>query len=965
MLFGRVVRGIAALGLCLALGLALGVAGLTTPAQAAESLAQMVTGPGWPHTGSDIKPDAGARFGRLPNGMRYVIYPNDAKGRNTSMRFLMATGSLQEGDDQLGIAHLVEHMAFRGSKNLKDGELKHIVEAEGFGFGSDVNAFTDYETTKYVLDLPSNETQAIETALFVLREIAGNLTFDGDAIEHERGVVLGEERMRASPASRAEQVLREATYPDSLYALRDPIGTLDSIRTAPRQALVDYYQDWYRPELAVLVVAGDFDVAGMEKRIQAVFGDWKPARPGPVRILNYAPKPVPGVRTSVYAEKNLYEGLSVRWLRPYIDKPESLTSRTSGYLKQIGFWALNDRFRRAAEDPAVPFLVASIDYDNSRLDGNITTLLVVPKPGRGKEAFLYALRMVGRLKADGVTAGELSEYIAAADAQVENMIRTNQTRFNSDIAEEIVSGLVYDNVFETATQVRNEWRRIKPALTKAAVDERISVTFNSDSIMLSRQGEDRAVMDEAALAEVFAEAQGATDNTAQAGPAGGSVSAAWPYTNFGPGARIAEKTRVETLGYTHYVLSNGVTVNIRPNAVVKNQILVKVRFGGGFLLFSPKEDISLIQTGFFDLRDGGLGKLSQVQLDKALSTRTFSFDYDLEDKAAVLTGYTARDSFAAQMQVLMAFTVDPGYRPEMFENVRQSLDYSYQYVRGSPDQVMGYGSTAWLVSNDPRYVFPDKAQMEARAPKDIEAIFRRTMTGVPVEINIAGDVRENEAIEIVRKTFGNLPQVPAMITPADGADKVVLPTDRTTQVFYHEGREDQAISMVVFPATDALSDTDDTRGLRLLTVIFNARLDEELRQKQGMAYDGYVGLTASESAAGFGYISAQGTVPPDKDQIFYDTVLKIAADIVGKGVTAAELERARNPIVQYMNDDTKNNEDWQRTLAGLYGNPVLWEYRVGEHAKYMKITLGDINTLARRYLKPEKVLRAKTVPAKE
>ncbi|ESQ74531.1 hypothetical protein ABAC402_13670 [Asticcacaulis sp. AC402] len=928
------------------------------PAQAADSLAKAMAGPDWPHSRADFKPDEDARFGRLANGMRYVIYRNTAKGRSASMRFQIAAGSLQERDDQRGMAHFVEHMAFRGSAKLTDGELARILKKEGFGFGSDVNAFTDYETTKYVLDLPSNELQPIESALFILREIAGNLTFDADAIEHERGVILGEERMRASPASRGQQVMLEAAYPDALYPQRNPIGTLDSIRTAPRQALVDYYQDWYRPELAVLVVVGDFDVAGMEKRVRAVFGDWKPARPGPIRLFSYTPTPVEGVRAVVYSEKNLYDGLGAAWFRPYIDNPDSITSRTTGYLKNVGVTVINERFSRAAEDPAAPFLSANVGYDNSRLGGNVTSLWVVPKPGRHKEAYLQALRMVNRLKAEGITAAELTDYIATSDAQMENFVRTYQTRFSNDIAEEILSGLVYDNVFETAPQLRSDWARVKPALTIAAVNDKIQIIFNSDAVLLSRQGEDPAVMDEAALTAAFAEA-GATIDT---GPTVQGGSIAWPYTDFGPGARVIDKTRVKTLGYTHYTLSNGVRVNIRPSPLVKNQIIVKVRFGGGYRLFSPAENISLAQLELYDLGDGGLGKLSRVQADKAMSTKTVSFAYDLEESAAVMTGYTTRDSFAAQMQLLMAFTVDPGYRPEMFENVRLALDYMYQQVRGSPDMTMGFATSAWLAGNDPRYVLPAQPVMAQRKPDDIAAIYRRTLTGVPVEITITGDIREDAAVDQVRKTFGNLPQVPDTVTVAPGAEQVKLPADRTQQVYYHEGRADQSISLVVFPATDALTNTDDTRGLMILAEVFNARLDEELRQRQGMAYDGYVGLTASETMKGFGYMSAQGTIPPDKDQVFHDTVLRIAADIVAKGVASDELERARNPMVQYLSDKFKNNEDWQRTLAGLFGNPVLWDYRVGEYRQYMDITQGDIHVLAKRYLKPDNVLRARTVP---
>ncbi|MBW8880564.1 MAG: insulinase family protein [Asticcacaulis sp.] len=424
-----------------AFSLILALVGVLPPARAADTLMRAMAGPEWPHSQAELKPDANARFGRLPNGMRYVIYRNRAKARGASMRFEIAAGSLQERDDQRGLAHFVEHMAFRGSKNLADGELTNTLKREGFTFGTDVNAFTDYENTKYVLDLPGNDDEPVDSALFILREVAGNLTFDGDAIEHERGVILGEERMRASPTSRARQAVIETAFHDRPYALRDPIGTLDSIRTAPRQAIIDYYQDWYRPELAMLIVVGDFDVDKMEQKIRKTFGDWKPARPGPINMIDYGGSTVTGPHTMVHTEKNLYDAVAATWYRPYIDNPDTYRSRQRGFMKHLAVTVINEQFFRAAEAPETAFLSATITYDNTRLEGNTTVLWVVPKPGRQKEAFIQALRLLNRFKAKGVSQQDVADYIATTDAQMDNVVRLSQTRSSDAIAEDILSTL--------------------------------------------------------------------------------------------------------------------------------------------------------------------------------------------------------------------------------------------------------------------------------------------------------------------------------------------------------------------------------------------------------------------------------------------------------------------------------------------------------------------------------------------
>ena len=941
----------------LATGLAFG------PVRAASTLAQSIAGPDWAHTKAEFPADPDARYGRLANGMRYVIYHNHAKARGASMRFEIASGSLQERDDQRGLAHFVEHMAFRGSANQSDGDLEKTLKREGFTFGSDVNAFTDYETTKYVLDLPSNDDEPIASALFILREIAGNLSFDADAIEHERGVILSEERMRASTSSRSQQAFIDAAYHDRPYALRDAIGTLDTIRAAPRQAIIDYYHDWYRPELAILVVVGDVDTDAMEKNIRARFSDWQPTHPGPVHIVDYGASTVTGLQTAIYTEKNLYEGIGATWFRPYIDRPDTLRSRTNGFLKNLAVTVLNERYSRAAEDSNAAFLSASLNYDNNRLGGNVTALWVVPKPGRHREAFVQALRILNRFKAQGVTAADVADYITTTNAQMDNMVRTGKTRFSDDLAEEILSDINDDNVFETADQYRTDWSRLRPALTPAAVTEQMALIFAGNGPLLSRQGEDPAVFDAAALKSAWLEGQTASDD----GPQGNITATVWPYTDFGPLTRPVSEEKVAVLNYHHYRFANGVTANIRYNPLNKNEIIVSVRFAGGYQLFSPSENLSLQPVKIYDIRDGGLGKLSTAQIDKALAARSTSFDFDLSEGAATMTGYTTRDSFATQMQLLMAYTVDPGYRPDSFVAMKASLDGIYQQLHGSPGLTFGFGETAWMSGKDPRYILPDRAAMDAMQPQDIIAIYRRSMTHVPVEITITGDIHEDAALKEIERTFANLPPVPATFTPAPGANTITMPPDQTPpdltpRVFYHEGRPDQSISAVIFPATDALGNLNTTRGLMVLSEIFSARLDTELRNHLSMAYDGSVGLTASEAMKGFGYIQASGTVAPENDQLFYDTVLKIAADLADHGVKSDELDRARNPLVQYMNDVNKNNEDWQSALQGLYGNDTLWDYRVRQYSAFLAITTDDIQRLAKQYLNPATALRARASP---
>ncbi len=624
------------------------VAGLcgATVMPARADLPVAVAHAGWPQDRSDLAWDGNARSAFCPTACATSFIATRPRARATAIRFQIVAGSMQESDQQRGLAHFVEHMAFNGSTHIAEGELPKILAREGFQFGSDVNAFTDYEKTDYVLNLPSNDDGPIDTALFILREVAGNLTFAPDAIERERGVVLSEERMRASPSARSQQAFIAAAYPGELYPARNPIGLIDTIKTAPRQALVDYYDDFYRPDNAILVIAGDFDVDGMERRIRQTFGDWQPARPGPLKAADYGARPQTGLTASIYSEKGMFDTETVTWFRPFIASADTTKSRVGGMAKYMATQIANMRFARLAQDAQSPYLSAQLTYDNQHLQTNTTVLSIVSKPGRQKEAFAAALKSLFQLRDLGVQQGEVDDFIAQSDAQTANLLRTSTTRYSDDIANEIMTDIDEDGVFQASRQYADLWNAMKPALTVDLVNSYARTILDGDGPVLFRQGEDAAVFDTDAMKAAYAEAlAGPRDAWAQA------ETKAWPYTDFGPEQKPVDKARVDRLDYRHYIFANGVTANIKSSPLVKNQIIVSVRFGGGYQLFSPSENVSLFQTQLYDPTDGGLNRISRQDLAKALAGKTVSANYDLEEDHASLTGYTTLDSYETEMQV--------------------------------------------------------------------------------------------------------------------------------------------------------------------------------------------------------------------------------------------------------------------------------------------------------------------------
>ena len=247
---------------------------VTAPALAAPAVAAPNT---WPQAASDLPADPAVRFGVLPNGMAYAVMRNATPAHATSIRFRIGSGSLEESDAEQGLAHVLEHMAFKGSKHVAAGDMIKMLQRLGLGFGADTNAQTGWTQTVYEFDLPHSDRESLDTGLMLMREIASELTLDPKALDAERGVVLSEERLRDTPQYRAQKAQLDLFLHGQLAARRFPIGQVDVIEHAPVSLVRKFYEDNYRPDRATLIVVGDFDPAAMEAEIRARFGDWRPA----------------------------------------------------------------------------------------------------------------------------------------------------------------------------------------------------------------------------------------------------------------------------------------------------------------------------------------------------------------------------------------------------------------------------------------------------------------------------------------------------------------------------------------------------------------------------------------------------------------------------------------------------------------------------------------------------------------
>ena len=913
----------------------------------------------FPHETSNRKPDPAARYGRLPNGLTYVVQANATPKGTAAVYMRVAAGSLVERENQKGLAHFVEHMAFNGTTNIPEGELRRRLERHGFAFGADTNAFTFDTKTLYMLHAPKSDDGTLKEALFILREMAGNVRFDPAAVDRERGVILAEERLRAGPAGRRSDAWNRKIHAGTRYAdYSNPIGSTEIIRTAPPEQLKAYYDAWYRPELTTIIAVGDFDAAKVEAMIKAAFADWLGRGPMPEEP-DWGARTSLGLQTFTFEDKGLAEEMGLSWIAPEDRRPDTPARMDDYFLDNYLFQIVNSRLAERAQAADSAFFQASMGAYPVPHTARVTFLSVLPKPGRARDALAQAYGVVHTLRAEGVTKTELNKAQQTVESNFRFLRVASATRDSAALAATIVAGLDQNTVAEGPEDSVKLYQSYKGKVgRKDLMDARLRAWFSGDGPVLSHSGESLNRYDEAAMRADY-EALSGGEATAYAA----SRTKAWPYGRlFTPKVSPASQGRDADYDFSRYVWPNGVTLHIKPTKLVASQIRVQVDFAGGQLLFDPKTRPPLFLAAGDFLYEGGLNKLTMTQLRDVLRTTQVGVGYNLGGDQATLSGTTNPSSLSHQVETLYAYATDAAYRPDPFDRYLAWLPEYLRTLKATPEGVRVHHWGRIMHNGDPRFDETRLNQIEDIRFDDIRDILRRSLTGTPIHITIVGDVDERKAVTEIGKTFGTLAPRPAGPAEAEGARQVMFPPKDRDITLHHEGRTDGAMSIALWPTDDFMADPKAARVATLLATVLSNRLQDELRETQGADYAPHAFAYNDETYPHLGMLGVVSAVKAGADGDFRKALSGIVADLKAKPVDDDELDRARKPVLAAMDNETSDIGYWTYVLARLGTRPDLRADWLGRRKHYEEMTPEDLMALARRYLKDDTAIGIRIVP---
>jgi zinc protease len=856
--------------------------------------------------------DAAIKTGTLPNGLKFYIRKNGRPEKRVSLRLAVKAGSLEENDDQLGLAHLIEHMAFNGSEHFKSGEVFSYFERVGARLGPHVNAQTSFDETIYMLDLPTDQGEVVSKGLTALADFAGGLTFDPKEVDKERGVVIEEWRGGLGAGSRIRDKQIPIIFYKSRYADRLPIGKPEIIRNAPVAKLREFYDAWYRPERMAVVAVGDIDPAALEASIRSTFGGLRD-RAKAVKVPDGSVTIKHPVIASVVTDPELTR-TNVQIIRKHA---KSGDQRVSDYrrslVERMAQGMLNDRFDEIARRPDAKFLGAGAGSDSITPAVDAFVLNVRAPDDKIEDGMKAAAVEAKRARDFGFSTSELDRAKKNLAAGYEQIYQERDKSESGSFARELLS-LFLQN--EPAPGIAYEYQLVKqllPTITTSEVANamRRMMTDEGKVVLLTAPQKDSVKLPgDAALRDSLASAE-STSVT----PWNDTTAVRELVQNKPQPAPITSRRELADIGVTIVKFGNGVEAWLKPTTFKNDQILYTLTAPGGASLATPSDfEEAALATNY--VRTSGIGGLKALDLEKILAGKIASASPFVSLSSHGISGNAAPPDLETGMQLLYETFVAPGDDPEQFEVLKRQLINAVSNRGRAPGQVFGEKLEQINTSNH----YTSQPLTEERIakldrPKMLSFYKQRFSNAADFTFFMVGAFKVDDVLPMVAQYVGGLPTTgPARNDAKDIGMRFPQTTVRETVSM---GREPRSNIVISFPAEPS-SDPVDAENLAAATTVLDIALRDALREELSQTYTVSVGSGGPGLPQQYGYMrvsfgAAPENVPTMVDRVFAE-IRKLQADGPSVDLTSRAKEAAKRSYEQSL----QQNGYWLGRLQGVH-----------------------------------------------
>jgi len=897
----------------------------------------------WLYENSDVPVDKSWVFGELDNGLRYAVKRNGVPPGQVSIRMRMDVGSLMETEREQGFAHFMEHLTFRGSTHVPDGEAKRVWQRLGATFGSDSNAETSPTQTVYKLDLPDANRTSLDESLKILSGMASSPGLSITAVNAERPVVLAELRERAGPQSNVQNATRKLFFAGQLLASRAPIGTPETLSGATPQMLQLFHQRWYRPEKTVIVIAGDGDPELFEELLKKHFAGWSgKGEAGSIPDFGQ-PRDTKDI-SEIIVEPNVPQFISMMIARPWEQVEDTIAYNQQILIDLLAMQMINRRLEARARAGG-SYLQASVGQDDVSRSVDGTFISIIPL-GEDWEAALSDVRAV---IADATTIAPSEADIAREIAEFDAALAIGVEGYPSEAArkqaDDIVNAVDIRETVATPQVALDVFRAMRDLYTPErllASTRKLFTGVSTRAVMTSPNSVENG---NSRLADALQKSVDAASDVRVVQSDIGFDS----LKRIGKKGSVKSVRKIERFEVEQLELANGVRVLLFPNKAERNKIMVNARFGNGFSGLSPRQE-SLAWSGALALMASGVANLGQEDLDKITTGRRIGLSFDIDNDAFEITADTRPSDLEDQLHLIAAKLAFPRWDSAPLIRAKAASLIGYDSFSASPQAVLER-DLEWLIrGKDPRWKTPDKADFEQLTPRNFKQFWKPILASGPIELMLFGDFDRDVAVEAILKTFGALKKRKSRPVLADATAPDFPSPQAGPEILVHKGDVDRAAAMVAWPTGGGLENIRESRKLEILVAIFNDRLFEILRSQQGASYSPQVFNSWPADFETGGYIGAQSQLTPDNIDRFYNVVAMIAKDLRENPVSADELTRVVEPLRQLIARASSGNTFWMSQMEGASYKPQKFVALRTLLSDYTVITPEEVQALAVKYL---------------
>jgi zinc protease len=923
-----------------------------SPSVGLSPLAQWQAGTFTPQTALTTSPRI--QEGVLGNGLRYFIIPNQTPKNEVVVRMRVGVGSMYETPNEAGIAHFLEHMAFNGSTNVPEGEMIAILERYGLKFGADTNASTGFEETIYKLDLPNNNVETIDTALFLMRETASNLTITDDAVSAEIPVVKSEYESRNNIYMDAYKASLQEWTDGLEYINRFPIGSLETIARFSAPAVRDFYTTHYFPANTQLIIAGDIDADDIQGKIEKVFADWQNAQ-APTKFDAGMLSVNDSLEVASFSGPNLPTQVNLFYVTPEQLAPDTILNRRKDFVEQIANGILSYRLNSLVLAGNAPFegVGSSHSFTFNQLD--LTQVIAQTQPEKWAESLTTLVVEIRKIMEFGISEQELIREVKATRNALVTAAQSEATIPSSSLANAVLSNIPLDGVLNESSQSLDIFQELMATFSAEEINKVLRSQFMRVEPTIFMQ------FSQQALALPTTEQIIAVYQQAMTLPIQANVEkevAKFAYTEFGQPGTVKAKSYNEVYDYYSYTFTNGVHLNVKSTDLAQEKVLIDVSYGDGIKTLTPE------QAGMQDLYNfyivGGLGKHSVNELRELLSDKNVSLNFNADLNSYGGTFSTSTDTLTTQLQLITAYMTDPGYSDSVLPLFRKNVEQGAKQRKNTIGAVKSYEVVNAIYGNDYRIGSAPTEAILQRDFTELKPILDQALQQGPLMVTVVGDVDVTEIVAEVAATLGSLP-IQVAAPQHRWLTDIALQTG-TEFTLYHAGNPENASVTRYFKTTDN-QDLTKALQLKILGAVVQLKVQDVIREQLGAAYSPSARAFGSNSIKGDGMLLLDTLTTPDQITLVQSTYDALIAGLKTPGnITDDEVKRAIEPMLANWKTAKEQNSFWLSRLKVMHTRSDSFARFEAQPGIYAQITPEVLTLLAREYLTEKNKIEVVVLP---